>query len=151
MASRCLIQKLHQSLEKIPGLQGASYLVQGRRVPKRRHEAYTACLHITISELISCSPHDLLAFFLSSAEMPSFCSFQDFQGSGVSSLGDTATCLLAFQLHAILLQSKTAQGLHAFESFSASFELLRNWRMPCFRTSLFLCEGKACVLPIPSF
>lgn len=53
-----------------------------------------------------------------------------FPGSGVSSLGDTATCLLAFQPYAVLLQSKSAQGLHAFENLRISFDLLWNQRMP---------------------
>jgi len=56
--------------------------------------------------------------------MPHSCSFQDFQGSGVSSLGDTAASLLAFQAYSELLWSKNAQSLHSFESFRVSFELL---------------------------
>lgn len=96
---------------KIAPVTGKTVL-KGRKVHNCCHEAYTACFHMTISELISCSPYQVFAFLISSAEMPNSCSFQDLQGSGVSSLGDAATQLLAFQPYAGLLQSKDALSLH---------------------------------------
>lgn len=121
--------KIATVTEKTPGLQEASYLAQGRWIHNCCHETHTTCLQATLSQLISCS-HHLLGFFLSPVEMPASCSFQDSQGSGVSFLGDTATRLLAFHPYAVLFQSKSAQGLHAFESCRISFDLLWNQRIP---------------------